>query len=155
MPTPDTSVEDTEVVDSAPVISDEELDAKRDEVEKLRAELAQIEADRLAKESAAANANVYEQLDTEGARLRALIAAAKGTQPDVGLDAAKQRDAEEDGAGTAEQVTGGGTAATGQTGATDPNTSVPGGEAPADATPDAPKAGIQFDPAANNAGEGE
>lgn len=155
MPTPDNTAEVTEVESAELVVSDEQLDEKREEVEKLRAELAQIEADRLAKESAAANSNVYQQLDHEGERLRALIAAAKGTQPDVGLEAAAQRDAEQDGAGTAEQVTGGGTAATGQTGATDPNTAVPGGSAPAEVTPDAPKAGIQFDPAANNAGEGE
>jgi hypothetical protein len=154
MPTPDTTAEPevTEVENSdAPVISDDQLDAKRTEVEQLRAELEKAQADRLAREQAKANANVYTQLDAEGDRLRAMLAAARGEQPDVGLDAVK---ADEEGQ-TAEQVTDGGTAATGQTGATDPNTAVPGGSAPDAPAAETPKAGIQFDPAANNAGEGE
>lgn len=99
MPTPDTSV-NPEVESDVELISDEELDAKRDEVEELRAELSRIESERLAKEQAKANSSTYTQLESEGDRLRALIAAAKGTQPDIGQEAAA---AEQNGV-TAEQV---------------------------------------------------
>ena len=70
------------------VVTDDELDTKRDEVAQLREELAQVEADRAAREQAQANAVTSRQLDNEADRLRALIAAAKGQSP---LDAAQEK----------------------------------------------------------------
>lgn len=76
--------EDT-AADANGVITDEELDAKRDEVAQLREELSRLEAERTERENAQANKTTYEALERESERLKALIRAASGEQPDVGL----------------------------------------------------------------------
>ena len=95
---------DSDVTEGSPVITDDELKGKRDAVEQLRAELEQANADRLAREAQTANALVYDRLSAEEDRLKALLAAARGEQPTVGLDQVDAKAAEDQGAGTAEQV---------------------------------------------------
>src|SRR5690348_9049203 len=73
--------------------TDDELEAKRDEVTRLREELAQAEAERVARDQAKANSVVARQLDDEADRLKALIAAGKGESP-LDLAIAQQEAAE-------------------------------------------------------------
>lgn len=58
-------------------ITEEELDEKRQRVEKLRREVAAEEAKRLTREAEAGNTLVSTQLDAETVRLEAQLAAAK------------------------------------------------------------------------------
>lgn len=80
-PAPETVTEDTADDTAADVVTNDELDAKRDEVAKLREELAEAEAERAAREAERANSVTARQLDNEADRLRALIAAARGESP--------------------------------------------------------------------------
>jgi len=73
-----TSEEDTTDTQSADVVSDEELKAKADEVQALREEVANVEAQRVANEAALSNQITMTELQTEEARLRARLAQAKG-----------------------------------------------------------------------------
>jgi uncharacterized small protein (DUF1192 family) len=61
------------------VLSDEELDKKREDLQALRDEIAQVNAERVQRDQQQSNAVVGAQLDAEAARLQAELAAAKAT----------------------------------------------------------------------------
>ncbi len=102
-------------------VSDEELAQKQAAVEKLRQQVADAEATRVANERSTANAITYAQLDAEQARLEAQLAAAKsaGTKTAAREAAAPLIEvAKEDRAAAQQQAKAAGTT----TGASNPTT---------------------------------